>query len=66
MNPISVLSFRDHVMDMHMERDKAFEREYQVWSDLGKVIGLIAVCHHPVVRCPRWHSWVSVGCSASM
>lgn len=30
MNPISVLSFRDHVMEMHVERDKAFEREFQV------------------------------------
>ena len=30
MKPISVESFRDHVNEMHEERDKGFETEYQV------------------------------------
>ena len=30
MKPISVISFRDHVQQMHAERDRGFEIEYQV------------------------------------
>ena len=30
MKPISVTSFRDHVQQMHAERDRGFEIEYQV------------------------------------
>ena len=32
MKPISVTSFRDHVQQMHAERDRGFEIEYQVQS----------------------------------
>ena len=32
MKPISVTSFRDHVQQMHAERDRGFEIEYQVWT----------------------------------
>ena len=32
MKPISIDSFRDHVNEMHVERDKGFEVEYQVRS----------------------------------
>ena len=30
MKPISVTSFRDHVQQMHAERDRGFEIEYKV------------------------------------
>ncbi len=32
LKPISVISFRDHVQTMHIERDKPFEAEYEVRS----------------------------------
>ena len=32
MKPVSLESFRDHVMDKHNHRDKGFETEYQVSS----------------------------------
>ena len=30
MKPVSLESFRDHVVSKHNERDKGFESEYQV------------------------------------
>ena len=48
MKPISVTSFRDHVQQMHAERDRGFEIEYQVQSCVvycrQKLIGTNMYC----------------------
>ena len=48
MNPISLLSFRDHVMKMHADDNKAFEHEYQVYVCSCWMCNADFCCH-PVV-----------------
>ena len=38
MKPISIISFRDHVQQMHSEQDRGFESEYQVLNSYHKQI----------------------------
>ena len=38
MKPISIISFRDHVQQMHSEQDRGFESEYQVVNSYHKQI----------------------------
>ena len=45
MKPITVDSFRDHVNNMHDERDKGFEAEYQVTHQLhSHSVSTLCVC----------------------
>lgn len=51
MRPIELEQFADHVREMHQDRDKGFEIEYQVSQQLPASLTL----QFPVSLCVSWY-----------